>query len=347
MVKIKNLLKITVPIFVAVAAASLLPRIFPCVDTTQFGGNYRVPYSLGEDYFLYEKYAETVAASGRTAVIGDSVIWGHYTGNSGNLTAHLNSCAGAGKFANAGIDGIHPVALYGLIDSYCGSLKNGKVVIGINLLWMSSPKHDLSGGVNTSINHRALLPQICAKIPAYSPEVEERLTLLARRDIVFFSWIDHIRSSLFAHSNIFRWTMENPRTCPRRYFSHDDESFTPPDPVHPDRMTGRDMDWVRPESSFQWRYMLASVRRLKEQGNRVVAVITPFNSFMLTGKGRAERDAIILQIQQELAADGVAALLPVLDRPEYFADLSHPVAEGYAVMASWLAGNSDFKLFME
>lgn len=343
----KNLLKITVPVIAVIILASMLPRIIPCVDTSQFTGNYRIPYSQGEDYFLYEKYVRTVAASGRIAVIGDSVIWGHYTDSSSNLTAYLNASAGTERFANIGIDGIHPAALYGLIDNYCSTLQGGRIIIGINLLWMSSPKHDLSGEINTSINHRALLTQVPGKIPAYSPRVEERLTLLARRDIPLFAWIDHMRASRFAEVNFYRWTMADPYAHPGEYLVHADEIFTPPAPVSPDRMTGRDMEWVQPGSSLQWRYMRASIRRLKDQGNSVIAVITPFNQFMLTDKSRIERDYIIQEIQAQLAADGVTALAPGLDKAEFFADLSHPVASGYGIMASWLTGNGEFADFIK
>ena len=343
----KNLLKITLPVITVIILASQLPWVVPCVDTSQFTGNYRIPYSLGEDYFLYEKYMQAVAASGRIAVIGDSVIWGHYTDSSGSLTAHLNADSGTERFANMGIDGIHPAALYGLIDNYCASLKNTRVIIGINLLWMSSPKHDLSGETNSSINHRALLDQVPGKIPAYSPLFEERFTLLVRREIPLFMWIDHMRASRFADRNVYRWTMANPYAKPGEYFEHGAEAFTPPDPVHPDRMTGRDMDWVQPGNSLQWRYMLASIRRLKEQGNNVTAVITPFNAFMLTEKSRIERDMIISIIQTGLAAEGIKSFSPVLDKAEYYADLSHPVAAGYGIIASWLMSNDEFSEFVK
>ncbi|HPS57446.1 MAG TPA: hypothetical protein PK514_05010 [Spirochaetota bacterium] len=343
----KNLLKITVPVLAVIILASMLPRIIPCVDTSQFTGNYRIPYSLGEDYFFYEKYVETVAASCRIAFIGDSVIWGHYTDSSSSLTAYLNAASGTQRFANIGIDGIHPAALNGLINNYCTSLKNGRVIIGINLLWMSSPKHDLSGETNSSINHRALLTQFPGKIPAYSPAAEERLTLLARRDIPLFTWLEHMRSSEFAERNVYRWTMANPYANPEGYFVHKDEVFTPPDPVRPDRMTGRDMEWVLPEKSLQWRYMLDSIRRLKEQGNSVIAVITPFNTFMLTEKSRLERDMIISAMQNELASDGITAFAPVLDKAEYYADLSHPVAAGYGIIASQLMSNDEFSEFVK
>lgn len=343
----KNLLKITMPVLAVMILASMLPRFLPLVDTSRFTDSYRIPYSMGEDYFLYEKYVDTVAGTGRIAVIGDSVIWGHYTDDAGTLPAQLDAAAGPGRFANIGIDGIHPAALYGLVENYCGGLRNGKIVVGINLLWMSSAKHDLSGGVNHSINHKALLPQTPGRIPAYSPSVEERLTSVARRDIPLLMWIDHVRASRFADRNLYRWTMNNPYAGPREYLVFNDEKFNPPDPVQPGRMTPRDMEWVQPANSLQWKYMLASITRLREQGNSIIAVVTPFNQFMLTEKSRLDRDMIISYIQAELGALGITAFVPVLDKPEYFADLSHPVAAGYGIIASQLMADSRFAGFVK
>src|SRR5512145_1110179 len=108
----KYLLKIIIPVLGAIVILSLLPLALPLVDSAQFNGDYRIPYSLGEDYFLYEKYCEEVVATGRIVVIGDSVIWGHYVSDDSTLTARLNAFTGSERFANLGIDGIHPAAMY-------------------------------------------------------------------------------------------------------------------------------------------------------------------------------------------------------------------------------------------
>jgi hypothetical protein len=44
--------------------------------------------------------------------------------------------------------GVHPAAMNGLVEYFAGDIKNKKVIIGINLLWMSSRRHDLSGEQN-------------------------------------------------------------------------------------------------------------------------------------------------------------------------------------------------------
>lgn len=343
----KYLHKILIPIFTVIAVISLLPYILPLVNNEQFRGDFRIPYSLGEDYFLYKKYSEHVSSAERVIVIGDSVIWGHYVGDESTLTARLNSFSGAERFANLGIDGIHPAAMYGLIDSCCGSIKNRKVIVGINLLWMSSPRHDLSGDANSSINHKALLPQFSGRVPAWSPSVEERLTLFIRREIPLFLWTDHVRSTLFARNNFYRWTMDNPRENPALYFVPGSRVFTPPDAVKPDRMFPQDMAWVAMDRSVQWQYMLASIRMLREQGNSVIAVITPYNQFMLTDNSRIKRDEMIVYIQGVLAAEGITVLAPQLETREYFADLSHMTAEGYGVLAEDLMGYPEFLEFVK
>jgi len=343
---VKNLLKILIPIAAVITALSLLPGLYPFVEEGDFKGDYRIPYSLGEDYFLFEKYCANTSSRDVIPVLGDSVIWGHYVHGGSTFTAGLNAMSGTPGFMNLGIDGIHPAAMYGLVNNFCRSIKNRRVIVGINLLWMSSPRHDLSGEVNSSINHGGLLPQFGGAIPAWDPPMEERLTLVVRRDIPFFLWAGHVRAAMLAGGNFYAWTMENPRVSPLAYFSGEKGQFVPSDPVQPERMVPRDMNWVGPGESVQWRYMLETVRLLKARGNRVLAVITPYNSFMLTEKSLLARDNMIGLMAAVLREEGIVTLAPVLDKREYFADLSHPGAEGYRLMAGYCMGNAAFIEFI-
>lgn len=341
----KNLLKITAPLLILIITVMMLPCFFPLVKDGEFAGSYRLPYRQGEDYFLYEKYCRYAARSGKIIVIGDSVIWGHYVEPEATLPAQMNSLSGKDAFINLGIDGIHPVVFFGLVDNYCGSITGARVIVGINLLWMSSPKHDLSGEVNSSINHKMLLPQFTERIPAYSPSFEERLTCAVKREVTLFRWIDHARSYM-AGRNFFAWTMEHPAEDPRIFFARQDESFTPPDVMKPERMVPADMEWVSPDMSLQWKYMKRAITLIKSRGNSVVAVITPFNRFMLSEKSLAEREMIMAQMMRELAAEGIKVLTPELDKKELFADLSHPSASGYRYMSSLLFADADFAEFI-
>src|SRR5208337_2256673 len=120
--EMKKLLYILVPIMLLLILCSVTPFIWDSVDRT-FSGDYRIPYYLGEDYFLFRRMCEETAGPARIAVMGDSVIWGHYTGKEGMLSSKLNIKYGREIFINMGVDGIHPAAMNGLVRYFCGSLK--------------------------------------------------------------------------------------------------------------------------------------------------------------------------------------------------------------------------------
>jgi hypothetical protein len=327
-------------------AAVIVPVMFPLTDTALFTGNYRMPYSMGYDYFLYNRYSEQVASMDVIPVLGDSVIWGHYTDAEHSLTANLNRAYNLKKFMNMGLDGIHPAAMKGLVEMNLPYLRNRKIIAGINLLWMSSPRHDLSGPVNREINHKMLLPQFYPVIPSYSPTVEERFSALINRSVTFFLWVDHVRSGYFAGKNFYLWTMENPRTSITGYFSGTKDSFIPPEGTAQEKIQQQNIDWVDTGKSLQWRFMVETLILLKNNGNRVCAVITPFNAHMMNQESRKKYYAILYNIDQALRSNGIMPLMLLNPDKKYFADASHPTAEGYRLIVSHIIKNKEFLKFL-
>jgi hypothetical protein len=53
----KNLKYILAAFSILLVFAAAVPYIFPLIDNTAFIGNYRIPYSMGYDYFLYSRYS--------------------------------------------------------------------------------------------------------------------------------------------------------------------------------------------------------------------------------------------------------------------------------------------------
>ena len=64
-----------------------------------------------------------------------------------------------------GLNGLFPLAQEGLIDCWAGSLRHQKVLLHCNLLWMTSPKADLSTDKEERFNHSRLVPQFFPRIP--------------------------------------------------------------------------------------------------------------------------------------------------------------------------------------
>jgi len=101
--------------------------------------DYRVPYGLSSDYWLYERYCRSACSNYDTLVVGDSVVWGHFVPADNTLSHHLNNLAGRPRFANLGADGTHPAALEGLLRYYATDISNKNVILHLNPLWMTSP----------------------------------------------------------------------------------------------------------------------------------------------------------------------------------------------------------------
>src|SRR5688572_18710155 len=113
------------------------PRIWKKAERFETGVDYRIPYSLSRDYWLYERRLEKVTAPDKILLLGDSVIWGEYVRPDGTLSHFLNEIAGnQERFINAGVNGLFPLALEGLANYYADSLEDQKVILHCNLLWM-------------------------------------------------------------------------------------------------------------------------------------------------------------------------------------------------------------------
>ncbi len=340
-------LKYTIIAFsILLLSAAVIPFLMPVTDTSDFTGNYRIPYSMGDDYFLYSRYSKYIETGNTIPFIGDSVIWGHYTDAESTLPAYLNRIIRNHKFSNMGLDGIHPAAMNGLIDLYAGNFKNRKIILGINLLWMSSPRHDLSGPANREINHKILLPQFSRNIPSYQPSFEERLSALITRSIPVFTWIDHVRLSKFAEKSFYSWTMDNPDKNINYYFSHNYAEFRIPQGIEPDKMREQNIDWITTDRSLQWKFMMETLLDFKKNGNRVAAVITPFNTYMMTEDGRNTYFSILSEMERMLRAGGIIPVVPVQLEKKFFADSSHPTSEGYRIMAENIIKNEEFLKFV-
>jgi len=342
--RLKYLVYAAAPIIIM---ATCLPFLFPLTGDTVFTSDYRLPYYLGEDYFLYKKYAGSVAAYNTIPVIGDSVIWGHYTPDTDTLTAHLNRKQNIAEFSNMGIDGIHPAVMYGLTENYCKSFTNKKIIVGINLLWMSSARHDLTGPKNSEINHRGLLPQFTEVIPAYNPSFEDRLSYVIKRKLPFFLWAEHLKLTRFRGKNLYRWSMDNPWISPLLFFRPEKRDYELPEPMDSSRFPRQEAQWITTDKSLQWRYTLKTIKLLKENGNEILAVITPFNRYMLTDVSADKHELIVNSIRDSLASEGITAVIPEMPPKEEFADSSHPTGKGYRTIADGLLKNREFIGFIK
>ncbi|MCH5373037.1 MAG: hypothetical protein JJ992_03605 [Planctomycetes bacterium] len=342
-----------VAVVLVVAAFWLIPMLWQRLEPLNIGPDYRLPYRLGNDYWEYERMCREVSSDETTLLIGDSVLWGHYVECRGTLSHFLNQGTSGERFENLSIDGIHPVALAGLVRFYGGAVRDRRVIVNCNPLWISSPRHDLTSDKEAAFNHPALVPQFEPRIPCYHASISERLGIVATRHIRFFGWANHVRTTYFDGEDLASWTIEHPETNPLSRITFQLPSPDEPPSPKPDPRPWTEKgirritpEWVPLDQSLQWQFFRRTVRLLQQRGNRVFVLIGPLNEHMLTQAGLTQYNLMKAQIVDWHADQKIPHYAPSTLPSDLYADLSHPVADGYARLASELLASERFQMFL-
>lgn len=345
--------------------ALLTPPFWESIERFETGPDYRIPYELSKDYWLYGRRLRQVAAPDRVTVLGDSVVWGEYVLADGTLSHFLDCEAGAtNRFINAGVNGLFPLALEGLVRHYGEALQRQKVVLHCNLLWMTSPKADLSTDKEEPFNHARLVPQFSPRLPCYKADANARLSALVQRQVDFLGWVGHLQSAYFGQKSILDWTLADDGGDPPRYPNACKNPFwqitwsVPSAPkADPERgpQSARHkpwlangagpshFEWVALERSLQWRAFQRVLGILQQRGNDVLVVIGPFNEHLVAEENRPayreSRDGVASWLAERQVPHVVPELLP----SALYADASHPLTEGYARLAREIWRNGKFQ----
>jgi hypothetical protein len=349
---------------ICVAGAWGIPRYWPHVERFTTGEDYRLPYALHKDYWLSQRRLATIDPAA-VPVLGDSVVWGEYVRSTGTLTHFLNQETGRPKrFVNCGINGLFPLAMEGLLDYYGPALRKRKLVVHCNVLWMSSPKADLSSKKEEDFNHSRLVPQFRPWIPCYRADMSERLGAVIERNVGFLAWVGHLENVYFDQQSLPRWTLlEDASNPPRRRNAWrnplaqitmavpgepaDDPQRGPASPRHKPWSTGGTrltrFSWVGLDESLQWQAFQRVIALLRSRGNQVLVVVGPFNEHLVAEKQRPAfrqlRDGIAAWLVEQHVAHVVPDTLP----SELYADASHPLTEGYALLAKRISQDAKFQ----
>jgi len=336
---------------VAVVCAAMLlfwPRLWERFEKFEPGPDRRLPYELSSDYWLYGQYCREACSQYETVVIGDSVIWGHYVSADNTLSAGLNKIAGREQFANLGVDGFHPAALGGLVKYYGRAISGKKVIIQLNPLWMSSAKHDLQTEKEWRFNHPRLVPQFTPKIPCYKESYSGRISIAVGRCVPLLGWTSHLKIAYFDNMDLPTWTMEHPYANPLAAVTltpgaPPDDSLVENSSWIEKGRTKDDLQWVEPATSLQWRFFRQTVELLKARGNTVFVMVGPFNEHMLKNDSLNVYRKLKDEIGKWLSENKIPYYMPVPLPSEVYCDASHPIAQGYALLARQLFENDSFK----
>ncbi len=364
-----NGMRLSTAMWAAVAVSALIvllavPWLWKKIERFETSPDYRIPYNLSKDYWLYERGLQR-STSTNIVVIGDSVVWGEYVRPDGTLSHFLNEQSSqAGRFVNAGVNGMFPLALEGLIRYYGSSVRHRKIILHCNVLWMSSPKADLQTQKEERFNHADLVPQFSPRIPCYKADLNRRLAALVERHFTFSQWANHLQVAYFGQKNILSWTLEedanNRSRLPNAYKSPFSQISleVPPEPANdPERGptsprhkpwsgTGHGstrFDWVQLDQSLQWAAFQRLLQVLKSRGNDVLVLVGPFNEHIMAEENRPQFRRLRDGILEWLAKNQVQHVVPATLPSTLYADASHPLTEGYQALAKDLFGDATFR----
>lgn len=330
------------------------PTVWNGFERFQPDSDYRLPYELSSDYWLWRRHCAHACAQNKVLVVGDSVIWGHYVPPNETLAHYLNEFSGTGaadRFANLGLDGTHPAALAGLLRYYGAGLSGRTVVLQFNPLWLSSPKHDLQTDKEFHFNHTELVSQFAVKIPCYKASTMQRLHIVARRDLPVANWISHLRAVHYQGQAPQTWTLEHPYDCPVMPVTR---GLPAPGGV-PEPSGGtwvekgakkQSLSWVTLDSSLQWQFFRQAVARLRQRGNRVFVLVGPFNEHMLSDADAAAYGKIKAQAAAWFRENYIPCFVPEPLPAEQYVDASHPIGAGYALLAKELWEQPTFQALL-
>ncbi len=341
--------------------AWLLPVAWMAFETFEPVPHYRVPYELSNDYWLYERWLDQLPPDA-IPVVGDSVVWGEYTAHDGTLSRFLGDATGK-RFANAGINGLYPLALWGLVEHHGGALANRRVLLHCNLLWMSDPEADMQLAKEQVFNHPALVPQFTPRIPCYRADTDTRLGRALERWLEPLSWVRHLQQTYFGQKSAPEWTLADdgkfPPTYPNTYRLPVGVPLSAELPSAKRGLASErhkpwsanqsgqvNMDWVTPESSLQWQAFRRLAKRLQGRGSDLLVVVGPLNEHMMNDATREKYLGFRIAVAAWLSAEEIRVVVPESLPSGEFADASHPLTQGYERLAKRLAADPMFKTWL-
>ena len=357
-----------VTILISVAMVFVVPRWWYRAEVLESATAYRIPCQVSADYALYERHVTGAAGDANAVfVIGDSVVWGEYVARDGTLSHFLTDEDDQRVFVNAGVNGLFPLALEGLVTYYGTAIADRKVILHCNLLWMSSPQADLSAKKERVFNHVELVAQFRVRIPCYRADVTDRVAIVARRTLPYLRWVRHLQVAYFAGASFPDWTLQDdgkyPPTYPNAYGNPLDQiGMTVPTESLPDAQRGLDsarhrswiasgrrpqaFEWVPLDRSLQWAAFQRLVNVLHRRGNDVLVVIGPFNEHMVSKSSLAEYQLVKAQAEAWLHSRSLPVISPAVLTSELYGDASHPLTDGYKQLAKQLIQHPDFKRWL-
>ncbi|MDD5727965.1 MAG: hypothetical protein PHV59_05290, partial [Victivallales bacterium] len=183
-----------------------------------------------------------------------------------------------------------------------------------------------------------LIPQFSGGLDCYRESFGKRMGIWCERNLPFYSLLNHIRIAFFNNESFNQWVIDHPYDNPLTRISltvdagEKGKSNSTIDWTKKG-ITEQDWSWVPPAESKQWQAFKRTVRILKRHDNDVLVMVGPINPYMLSPKSLEKYRCLQHEICKWLDKEKIKYFL-VPDMPSaVYADASHPLAPGYAIIA--------------
>ena len=167
------------------------------------------------------------------------------------------------------------------------------------------------------------------------------------RHIGLLKWASHLSTAYFNKMDLSTWVMAHPYDSPLGAMPfklpQPKETTEQHTPWNTRGGAQQAFPWVGLESSVQWQFFRRAIHTLRDRGNTVFVVIGPFNEHMMTDKSLEQYRSIKAGVKIWLQENNVPYAMPEPLPSELYADASHPLRGGYAMLAQWLCDDVSFR----
>jgi len=300
--------------------------------------DYRIPYALSRHYELYRRYTTLGVAQFPTLLVGDSVVWGQCARRDQTLSHHLNEMTREPRFANAGLDGMHPLALVELLTYHAPAIQGKRVFLQFNPFWLILTDPSLPPRKGTLFNRPDLIPRLAAPFKSALQHAIEVSGSRLFRDFPLRDWGDRLADSRL---DFLAWSLDHPYESPLRAIS---STLPPSEDLHSQRLTSWDRSsgtllnaaWADPDIDVTWTAFEQILQMLQGRGNRILVLLGPLNEHLMAPPMRERYQALKLKMAARLKTLGVRCFVASLLPETHYADLCHPLGAGYEAIAQEL-----------
>ncbi|NLX04995.1 MAG: hypothetical protein GXY33_07615 [Phycisphaerae bacterium] len=316
------------------------------------------------DYWSFLRWARFARDRYPAYVLGDSVVWGQAAAHDQTISAMLNRRAGdEALFANMGVDGLHPIAMYGLLKYYGQDIRDKRVLLVYSSFWSGSAGGDLRGGW-TDFFHKPLVPQFAGWLTGYNAPTEERLGVWLEHHLPTMGLTRHILSNYFDNKSVQQWMIDNPYKNPLARID-----LTPPALLAKAQDT--EMPWYEREEfagkgarggpklvssyespasvSRQWEYFRKVIALLEAQDNKVFVLLL-YNPYVLDHPSRRRLSGIMeAEVKPWLSEHQVPFFDVGYRVPSrcYVDQYSHMTPQGHAILTEALFEDERFRRWLD